>query len=591
MTQWTDPIETDAYYGAGRPLIFGTRAMASSGHYWATLAAYTTLQQGGNAVDAGVAAGLCLNVVHPDMTSLGGVAPIMIYSADKDAVVTIDGLGTWPRAVSLDVVRQRYHGDLPPGIPRSVVPAAADAWITALDLYGTMSFGQVAAPALQLAEEGFPVYRFLYRNLIEDLAGYRRFPSTAAVLLRHGDVPPLGTLVVQQELAATLRRMIAAEDQSRLASRRAGLAAARAEFYEGETARRMVDFVREQGGLLDATDLAGFRVLLERPVATTYRDQYTLYACGPWCQGPVLPEALNLLEGFDLKALDHDGPDYLHLLVEAMKLAFADREAFFGDPAHIDVPIDGLLSKAYAERRRRAIDPRQATPDLPAAGDPWPYEGRSPDQARRVRQGGGGGQLTWELDTSYVCVVDRWGNAFSATPSDSAASSAIVPGVGCIVSSRGSQSWLDEGHPSALAPGKRPRLTPSPAMVFHRGRPYMIFGTPGGDVQPQAMLQVFLNVVEFGMDLQSALEMERVATRSVPNSFWPHSYLPGLLSLEAGMPRRVADELSRLGHRVHFLTPWERHRLSSVCAILINRDLGLLSGGADNRRESYAAGW
>jgi gamma-glutamyltranspeptidase/glutathione hydrolase len=582
MPKWQDPLRTDVYAVSERPPILGTHGMVSSGHYVASLAGAWILKQGGNAIDAGVAAGLCLNVLQPDMTSLGGVAPTMIYRANTQQVMTIDGLGGWPKAASLEHFRAHYGGDMPPGILRSVLPAAAGAWIAALQQHGTMTFGQVAETAVEVASEGFPIYRFLHRNLIHDLAGYRRYRTTSEMFLEAGDPLPVGRLLVQRDLAATLRRMVAAEDHARAGGRLAGLEAARAEFYEGETAERTASFVEAEGGLLRIDDLREYRVRIEPPVVTHYKG-LDVFACGPWCQGPVLLQALNMLEGDDLSALDHNGAEYLHLVLEALKLCFADREAYYGDPAFVDVPMAELLSKAYARARRTEIRPNQAFPGMPAAGD----LGRGKTAAVR----GASRDARPEPDTSYVAAVDRWGNAFSATPSDSASSAPLVPGVGCIVSSRGSQSWLTAGHPSALAPGKRPRLTPAPGLVLRDKRPYLVFGTPGGDLQPQAMLQVLLGIVEFGIEPQTAVEAARAHTYSFPNSFWPHAYREGAADVEPGISDRVAEGLEERGHRVRRLTQWERHRGSGVCAIHVDAASKTLTGAADSRRASYAVGW
>jgi gamma-glutamyltranspeptidase / glutathione hydrolase len=582
MPKWQDPLQTEVYGVAHRPPILGTHGMVSSGHYVASLAGAWILKQGGNAIDAGVASGLCLNVLQPDMTSLGGVAPMMIYRADTQEVTTIDGLGGWPRAASVEYFHTHCGGDMPPGILRSVHPAAAGAWIAALQQHGTMTFGQVAETAIEVATEGFPVYRFLHRNLIHDLAGYRRYPTTRELFLDAGDPLPVGRLLVQRDLAATLRRMVAAEDHARADGRAAGLEAARAEFYEGETADRIARFVEAEGGLLRLDDLRDYRVRTEPPVTTHYKG-FDVFACGPWCQGPVLLQALNMLEGDDLASLSHNGGDYLHVIFETLKLCFADREAYYGDPAFVDVPMTQLLSKSYARARRAEIRQDQASPGMPAAGD----LGR----AGRVAALRGASDARPEPDTSYVAAVDRWGNAFSATPSDSASSAPLVSGVGCIVSSRGSQSWLTAGHPSALAPGKRPRLTPAPGLVLRDRRPYLVFGTPGGDLQPQAMLQVLLGVVEFGVELQTAIEMDRAHTYSFPNSFWPHGYREGAVDLEPGIQDAVAEDLKGRGHRVRRLTQWERHRTSGVCAIQVDIASKTLIGAADSRRASYAVGW
>jgi gamma-glutamyltranspeptidase/glutathione hydrolase len=589
MPRWCDPLETDEFYAAHRPAILGIHGMVSSGHYLATQAAVDILKHGGNAIDAGVAAGLCLNVVQPDMTSLGGVAPVMVYRADANRVSTIDGVGTWPRRATVRYFQEHWGSDLPEGLLQSVAPAAADAWVTALELHGTMSFGEVAAQAVEFAAGGFPVYRFLYHSLLVDVTKYRRWPSTAATLLKSGDPPGVGTLLVQGDLASTLRRMVEAEGRSS-GGRAAGLAAARAEFYEGETAARLSRFAAEQGALITREDLRDFRVRLEEPCVTSYRG-YTVYSCGPWCQGPVLLQMLNIVEGLDLASLEPNSAEYLHVLLESMKLAFADREAYYGDPRFVDVPLPGLLSKDYAAHRRRAIDLRRATADLPPSGDARQWMGSPSGSPRPPGFGQADPHAGWRPDTSYVCVVDRWGNALSATPSDSAASSPLVPGVGCIISSRGSQSWLDPGHPSAVAPGKRPRLTPNPAMAFRDGRLFLAFGAPGGDTQPQTMLQFFLNIVEFGMDPQTAVERDRAVTRSFPSSWWPHRYSPGAVSLESNYGLAVARQLEGLGHLVRFLTPWERHLSSGLCAVQVTPGSGVLVGAADSRRESYALGW
>jgi gamma-glutamyltranspeptidase / glutathione hydrolase len=293
----------------------------------------------------------------------------------------------------------------------------------------------------------------------------------------------------------------------------------------------------------------------------------------------------NLVEGYDLRALGHNSPRYAHALTECMKLAFADREAYYGDPAHVKVPADGLLSKVYAEARRTLVRQDRAWPDMPPAGDPLGL-GRLPNGAA---EGARGGPPSEGFDTAYVAVVDAEGNGFSATPSDPSVDSPIVPGVGCVVSPRGSQGWLTPGHPSEVAPGKRPRLTPAPALALREGRLFMAFGTPGGDVQQQAMLQVFLNVAEFGMLPQPAVEVPRFATRSFPDSFWPHASAPGRLDVEQRIPAATRSALSALGHAVNDWSEWD-WRAGAVCAIVAGRD-GVLMAGADPRRGAPAIGW
>ena len=582
------------WHGAYRPAVMGVRSMVSSTHYLATTAGLEILRAGGNATDAGVAAGLCINVLEPHLTNLGGVAPIMVYEAAAERVGTISGLGRWPATASIAWFRERYGGDMPQGIPRTVTPAAAGAWLRALARYGTMTFAQVAAPALELAEEGFPVYPRLAQALAEAEAKVAAWPSAAPTFLPGGRPPRAREVWRQPDLAATLRRLIAAERGA--ANREAGLEAARRLFYEGEIAAEMARFSAAQGGLLTGDDLARFRVGEEAPVSVPYAE-YTVYACGPWCQGPVVPQALAILAGYDLRALGHNSADYLHLVAEALKLAFADRDKFYGDPDFVAVPIAGLLSSGYAATRREQLDPARAWPEMPPFGDPRPFiDGTAeagaldltpyhpaPDPLASTPAPPG-------PDTAYCCAVDRDGNAFSATPSDSALSSPLVAGLGFSLSSRGSQSWLDPAHASALQAGKRPRLTPNPALALREGRLFMPFGCPGGDGQTQAMLQVFLNVVEFGMNPQQAIEEPRIISQSFPDSFWPHGYQPGLLNVEGRVAPEVRAELARRGHRINEWDAWSA-AACSVCAIVVDPATGTRVGGADPRRESYALGW
>ena len=576
-----------------RPLITGAQHMVSSGHYLATAAGFRILEQGGNATDAGVAAGIAINATLPQWTSFGGVAPIIIHDAASGETVSISGLGRWPKAASIDYFQRNCSGELPPGVLRTVTPAAADAWITAIKLYGTMTFEQVVTPALEIAEGGFPIPATLQSaiartgdSLIGDSDGDGRWESTAAVFFPGGRRPDIGDILVQKDLARTFRRLIEVERDHSGQGREAALQAARDFFYKGEIAEEMVRFIQDQGGLLTMEDLAAFKVGVDTPPSIDYKGTQ-VYACGPWCQGPVNLHALKILEGFDLESMGHNTAAYAHTVMESLKLAFSDREAYYGDPDFVDVPMEGLLSKSYGQERRAAIDPRRAAPEMPLAGDPWPHQGGPARHGHPARPDLVAGGLP--ADTSYACVVDRWGNAFSATPSDSFGTTPIVPGLGFIASSRGSQSWLDPEHPSSLAPGKRPRLTPNPALAMRDGKPLMPFGTPGGDVQPQSMVQLFLNVVEFGMDVQQAVEAPRFSTWSFPNSFWPHAYHPGLVGVEGRMDSQVVAELSRMGHRVEVwddFTP----RMGCLCGVKVDQERGGLSGGADPRRDGYTMG-
>ncbi len=580
-----NPMETT------RPPFRSRGHLISTDHNLATMAGLRILEQGGNAADAGVAAGLCLNVVVPESANFGGVAPVMFGPGDGKPVETISGLGRWPKAASIQHFMEHHDGDMPEGLPRTVTPAAPDAWLSALARWGTMTFEEVAQPALELARDGRPVDERFYKAL--QTPSIRTHATTASTFLPAGEPVPVGQLFLQPDLANTFQRMIDAE-RGRAGDRTQGLRAARDLIYKGDIAQEIAEFHKRQESLLTYEDLADFTVMVEVPETIRYRD-LEVNSCGPWCQGPSLLMALNILEGLDLKAMGHNSGDYLHVLLETLKLVFADREAYFGDPGFVNVPMQGLLHAEYANRRRQWIDPNQAAPSMPPCGDPWHFEpDRQSAPARKVQapagNSGADGKLPWESDTTYLCVVDGQGNAFSATPSDGIGGAAVVPGLGFPISHRGTQSWLDPDHASSLMPGKRPRLTPNPALARRNGRPYMPFGCPGGDAQVQGMLQVFLNIVEFGMDPQTAIEAARVITHSFPNSFWPHITLDGVVTVETRIAAEARSALRTKGHILEEDGEWSGS-VSRVCAITVDSETGILTGGADPRTTAYAAGW
>jgi gamma-glutamyltranspeptidase/glutathione hydrolase len=466
------------------------------------------------------------------------------------------------------------------------VPAAPDAWITALERFGTMSFGEVAQSAISYARDGFPVYPLMSEIITDHEAEYRLFPSNVDLYLPKGRPPQAGEVFVQKALGATLQHMADQEAAARSRGREAGLAAARDAFYRGDIARAIVRYQKENGGILSAADLANYHSGFDEPVQTSFGD-IKLYACGPWCQGPSMLQAMNLLDAAELHKLGHNSTSYLHHITEAVKLAFADREAYFGDPRMIDVPIEAMLSRDYAKKRREMIRPDRAWPEMPPAGDPRKFA---------AERAAGGAPLmperafsAPELDTSHVCCIDKHGNVFAATPSDGSYNAPVIPELGIIPSPRGSQNWGDPDHPSGVAPGKRPRLTPSPAIALEPGRMKMPFGTPGGDVQTQAMLQVFLNIHLFGMDVQEAVEAPRVASYSYPSSFEPHAYHPGLLNMESRIDKATGEALGRLGHKIGWWPDWT-WLAGAVCTVVADQESGVLKGGADPRRPSYALG-
>ena len=556
-----------------RPTIYGTRHAVSAGHYLAAAAAFSILEAGGNAIDAGCAAGIALGVLQPDLVNVAGVAPIMIRLADG-RIESIAGLGHWPRSLPADLFMREHGGKIPDGVLRTVVPAAPDAWITALQRHGTMRFHEVTAAAIRCARDGFAINPLLAHSIASREKDYRRWPQNAAVFLPQGRPPRVGEKFVQSDLANLLQYMAGQDRASD--GREAGLQAAHDAFYRGDIAREIAAHQKREGGYLTMADLASYRSRIEPVVARNWRG-HEVIVCGPWCQGPALLEALLLVERVGIDNLAHNSPDYLHRIVECLNLALADREYFFGDPAFVNVPIDYLLAPETIARRAAAVRDDRAFGKMPAPLDrPADIIAASHASLPKV-----------EADTSYCCVVDRWGNAFSATPSDGSSNGPIVPGFGIIPSGRGSQSRPDPAHPAGVAPGKRPRLTPNPAMVVTKDGGVMPFGTPGGDVQIQAMLQVMLNVLHFGMDVQTAIEAPRVASYSFPSSFTPFEYFPGRLAIEGRIPEDTRKNLAARGHQIQEWPDWT-WLAGSVEAILTDPQTGMLGAGADPRRPAYA---
>lgn len=573
-----------------RPTIMGTHGMVSTGHYLSTLVGVQVLQQGGNAVDAGVAAALAGCVLQSDMVSFGGMASIQIYHADLDESFTIAGVGHWPALASLEYFRDQCDGHVPRDVRNGVVPGAPDAYLTALERFGTWSFGRASQRAIELAEDGFPMYPFRHHRELDYTEMIQRFPSTAEVVWPNGHPSPVGELVRQPDLAWTLQHLADAESaRSSGATREArvrGLREARDAFYQGEIAERIDRFYQAEGGFLRKSDLRDYRAAVDPPVVGTWHG-YEVRTVPFWSKGPMLIQLLNMLEGDDLPKLGHNSPAYIHLLTEALKLAFADRHAYYGDPRLTDVPAEGLLSKAYAQARRGLIDPARAWPEMPPAGDP--RTGAATRAPAAVLTGSTGGRSS-EIDTSHLSVIDRWGNVFGVTFSDSFIYGPLTPGTGLTVSTRGTQAWVDPSHPNRVEAGRRPVVTGNPAMVFKDGRPVLALGSPGSDVQIQATLQVLLNVLAFGMELQEAIEAPRFATYSHPESFEPHTYQPGLLRVEARVPETTLAELESLGHVVSPWLAWQ-WQAGGVGAVGLNPQTGVMAGGAETRRESYALGW
>jgi gamma-glutamyltranspeptidase/glutathione hydrolase len=570
-----------------RPNVMARWHVVVSGHYWASQAGFQILEAGGNAIDAGVATGLAIDVLESQFVGFGGVAPIMIYLADSNQVVTINGVGPWPRAASAAYFRDRYDGRIPDGLLHTVVPAAPANWIAALARYGTMSFAEVAAAAIRFARDGFPTYPFLTEIITAKQHDIRAWPTTAAIFLPDGKPPQVGETFVQADLARSLQYIADQERAHAGAGRLDGLHAAHDAFYGGDLAAAIVRHQRENGGLLAAEDLASFQASIEPPCRTSFAG-FDIYGCGAWSQGPMVLQTLNILDRMDLKAMGHNTPAYIHAVTEALKLAAADREAYFGDPAFVDVPLEVLLSEAYAAQRRALFDPARAWPGMPPAGQatgtppaPWqPDPSSTPGQTAE----------TVETATSFLCVADAAGNIFAATPSDPTIGGPVVPGTGIMASMWGSRGYTAENHPGKVGPGRRPRMSANPAIAIKPGACVLPFGSPGSEVLGQAMVQAFLNMAVFDMDPQSAVEAPRFASYSWPESTLPHAYRPGQLNLEADLGAATGAVLAALGHKIEWW-PERKYAAGSVCTILSDLETGVKWAGADPRRTAYAVGW
>ena len=582
-----DPTYLTGPARAHRPNVMARHHIVVSGHYYASLAGLQILEAGGNAVDAGVATGLAIDVLESEFVGFGGVAPVMIHLAERNERHVISGVGVWPKAASIEHFHRHHGGRIPEGLLHCVVPAAPSIWITALARFGTMSFGEVAAAAIRFARDGFPTYPFLAEQLAARAKDFAHWRSTAAIFLPNGKAPAPGDLFVQSDLARTLQYMADQERAHANGDRLAGLQAARDAFYRGDIATAILSHQRDNGGWIEADDLANFRSPIE-PACRIRFGEFDVYGCGPWSQGPMVLEALNILRGLDLRGMGHNSAAYIHAVTEALKLAAADREVYFGDPDFIDVPLEALLSDAYAEHRRAQINPAKAWPGMPAAGEvggvsipPWrPDPSAEPPLAI----------ADTKPETSFLCVADRHGNIFAATPSDPTISGPVVPGTGITVSMWGSRGYTSPDHPARIGPGRRPRMSANPAIAIKPGELVMPFGSPGSEVLGQAMVQAFLNQAVFGMDPQSACEAPRFASYSWPESTLPHSYRPGHLCVDEDVGSATTEALSALGHNVE-TWPSRKYLAGSVCTIQSNPRTGLKWAGADPRRTAYAIGW
>ncbi|XDD50091.1 gamma-glutamyltransferase family protein [Leptospira sp. WS92.C1] len=646
-------LEFDDPYQQDRPLAEGSKMMVASGHPIATKTALQILEQGGNAADAGIAALLVLNVIQGEEASFPGVAPLLYYDAKNKQVVSYIGAGKAPSKATIEYFQSRGHKYIPTlKYSSQLIPASPDVIVALLKKYGSMSFQEVSAPAIQIAEQGFPVHRILMRNLNMNIFKRIGFsfllPYNAEIYLNKKWWKPLyhKEKFTRPLLGKTLRELANAEsDAIRTGSNRnESLDSVRKYFYEGPIAQKIVKAHEENDGTITQKDLSTYSGGWEKPLKGEF-GAYTIFANQTWNQGAVVPLTLQILEGIDLKSMGHNSPQYIHTVAQAIELAMADREKFFGDPNFVNVPIEGLLNKEYATERRKLLQPL-AFGKTPPPGNPLFYQKKNISDSFSLDKTKGEivmnqnnsalvqkqiqtdmsldlnqnrpdlhpiiGKLNyahssfvsnssqenlqfsfWEnagkigRDTTYLSIIDPKGNSLSLTPSDFPQSPMIEGDI--TLGIRMTQFRLDPTHPSALVPGKRPTITPNASMIFKNGKFLMSLGTPGGDMQTQATIQVFLNMIVFGMNPQAAVNAPRFRSLNWPDSFSPHKYYPGRLELEKEIHAQHGESLKVLGYDVIGKETWE-YDFAAPCISLKDPVTGKLYGGADPRKESWAEG-
>ena len=584
-----------------RPTVMGRNAGVSAGHPLTTAAAVEILMKGGNAFDAGVAAMLVGGVVEQDLYSLGGEGLVLVYPRKTRKVVSVVGQGWAPKAATIDWYVSRGKTMAGSGLDPAVAPGVLHAALTVLERWGTMTFGQVAARAIEYAEHGFPLRPRTAQAIETNRKFIESWPDNRRMWMKpDGSAYKAGDTIVLPDLARTLKRMADAERGAARRGRAAGIAAARDRFYKGDIARDMVAFLKQHDAPWELDDFAAFFAKVEEPAVTNYRG-YDVYKQAFGSQGPVLLESLNILEQFDLKAMGRNSADYVHTVVEAMKLAYADRDSYYADQAFVESPAEGLLSKAYSRQRAGQIDPRHASRSY-MAGDPlpfdskvktWPYWIANLADAVSAPPAIGDDDPTQGIlkDTTHIAVIDRDGNVFDSTPSGAWLPTSVVLGsTGVMMSVRGESFWLDKTRAAQLRPRSRPRYTLTPSIVLRNGEPFMAIGTPGGDNQEQTILQGLLNVIEFWPEwypnLHEAFRWPRVQTLHFYGSFWPHPGGFNQLNLESDFPESVFEELKSRGHDVKKLPP--RSIPSCATAVIIDPATGSRIAGADPRRDCYA---
>ena len=583
-----------------RPLVAGPSGGISTGHPLTTAAAFQILLKGGNAFDAGVASLIAGGVLEQDLYSLGGEALVLVYPKKENKVTSVVGQGWAPKAVDVDWYLSRKKTLDGAGLDPAVVPGALHAALTVLEKWGTMSFEDVAAPGIGYAENGFPMRNSTANAIQRQLTFFESWPDNKKFWLKpDGTIYKPGETIKLPALARTLHRMVDAERAAKGKGRAAAIAAARDRFYKGDIAAEMVAFLQKHGAPFDASDFSEYYARIEEPAKTTYRG-YTVYKHGFGSQGPTLLQTLNILENFDLHAMGYGSADYLHTVTEAMKLAYADRDTYYADPAFVQVPAEGLLSKAYAKERAALIDPKHASMSF-IAGDPLRYDSKVKQwtywkanvtgATPRTRSGDEENTPDVVKDTTHMTVIDKEGNIFDVTPSGGWVPGAVILGdTGIGMSVRGEQFYLDKTRAAQIRPRARPRYTLTPSMVFKGDVPMMGIGTPGGDNQDQTILQALLSIVDFWDDwypnLHAAIERPRVQTMHFYGSFWPHTAGFNQLNVEAAISDAVYNELKARGHDVSRLRTFGMSGCAT--AVMIDPKSGNRIAGADPRRDCYA---
>jgi gamma-glutamyltranspeptidase len=561
-----------------RPTIVAQHGMVAAGHPLAAEAGMRILKAGGNAVDAAIATWAVQGQVEPGMTGLGADMFVLIYLAKTGEVKFINGTGFAAKAATIDLYKSK--GGMPEDGPLSIsVPGAVGGAALAVQKYGTKPLGDVLAPAIEIAEQGFPITDALAKGLAGGRAKLAKFPSTTKIWFKDGKPLEMGDVLVNKDLARTLRAVAAQGPDT---------------FYRGDIAKNTAAFLKANGGIITEEDLASYQPFEAAPIRTNYRG-IDVYECPPNSQGFVMLEALNILEGFNLKEMGHNSAPYLHAVTEALKLSFADRNKYVGDPKFVpNIPMQELLSKEYAAARRAAIDPNKAIAGEPAPGDPLRFKTSTAGDRYAAPQPLPDAIMPFDPDeilnlTTYLAVVDKDHNMVSVTSSllSGFGSGMVVENGGFFLNDRMRYFYLDPQDVNALAPGKRVRQTINPALALKNGKPFLVFGTPGADTQPQTQLQFFLNVVEFGMEVQQALEQPAVISNSFRDSYYPHAVLGKLLT-PAMLPERVRNELAAKGHQLDLR---DVRGVGSVKGIMIHPRSGVLLGGVSPTGDSYVMAW